>query len=324
MSIFKKIFNKGNDELPSQKPESSSPKKSILESEDIKNYSFKQVEPERLKGIIEDCNEFIPIVDKLTDRNFKNRLHPENLLSIGKLWLSMNVDKELVISKLGACYGQYLCMQHGFNWVWAGDLRTSKNGSLSVVLALVDSENKNIVLPFELLRKEFIEEQGYLLKHFHETEKKFYIDRSNLSSLSFEEIVQYGKKRGSIVDVLSIWNKILQFPKLYFVCTQKENIQDSTPFVGLIDNAPWAFLFTSREKAKAFALETFPGEEFGVLERNSEDAIKTILSFRTEGVFGVRVNDNDRKINSNLSAPLHIVERFLEDIRTPAINEFLY
>jgi hypothetical protein len=324
MGFFEKIFNKGNEELSSQKSESNSLKKSILESEDIKNYSFKRIEPERLKGIIEDCNEFIPIVDKLTDRKFKNRLHPENLLIIGKLWLEMNVDKELLISKLGACYGQYLCMQLGFNWIWAGDLRTSKNENLSVKLALVDSGNKNIILPFDVLRKEFMMEQGYLLNHFHETESKFYIGRGNLSSLSFEELVQYGKRSGGIVDVLSIWNKIIQLPKLYFVCTHRENIQETTPFVGLIDNTPWVFVFTSDEKAKTFALETFPGEEFSVLIQNTEDAIRTILSFKLDGVFGVRINDIDSKINANINAPLHIVERFIEDIRTPAINEFLY
>jgi hypothetical protein len=324
MSFFKKIFTKSNEDLSSQKRETSSPNKSILESEDIKNYSFKKFELDQRNGIIEDCNELIRIIDKLPDRKIGNRLHPINLLNIGNHWITANIDKELIISKLGAGYGQYLSMQLGLNWIWAGDRRTSKDGNIEVKLAIVDSEDKNIILPFDVLRKEFLEDKGFLLKHFHETEQKFYIDRGNLSSLSFEELVQYGKNRGSIVDVLSIWNKILQLPKLYFVCTHRENIQKITPFVGLLDNAPWSFVFTNEEKAKAFALECFPGEEFGVLEQNTDSAIKTILSFQKEGVFGVRVNDNDRKINANINVSLPMLARFLEDIRTPAMNEFLY
>jgi hypothetical protein len=78
-------------------------------------------------------------------------------------------------------------------------------------------------------------------------------------------------------------------------------------------------MFTDREKAQEFAKKDnrFLGEngECLIITVPVDSAIKMVLEADYQGVFGIKVNENDIEKNSNFNAPISTLKRILQIIK---------
>jgi hypothetical protein len=137
-----------------------------------------------------------------------------------------------------------------------------------------------------------------------------------LNDINFEDLVRNTKINGNGRDVFKIWEIMLNLKQWHFVTTYKTDIQNVQPFIGVIDDKPWIFIFSSSEKANEFSRldSRFLGEngETQIISQSVESSLNMILKLEEQGVFGLKVNDNDVEINSDFNISISVLKQIVE------------
>ena len=112
-------------------------------------------------------------------------------------------------------------------------------------------------------------------------------------------LIANATKSGSAEDLTKLWKETLNLNQWHFITKYKEGIQNSRPFVGIIDNQPWVFIFTDRQKAQQYCLNEKNGgftdakENSFIISMNTDKAINYILDLNSKGVYGMRINEGN-------------------------------
>lgn len=119
----------------------------------------------------------------------------------------------------------------------------------------------------------------------------------NINVLSIDELRNKAKESGKPEDVYQLWHAALSLDEWHFIAKYRENIQEIQPFLGVVDNAGWAFIFTDTDKAQEYVRTTVnegflnPDGGTTIISMKTENAIKYLLKLESEGVYGVRFNE---------------------------------
>lgn len=117
--------------------------------------------------------------------------------------------------------------------------------------------------------------------------------------LNIDELKKIAEKSGQIEDLEKLWQATLSLDKWFFIAKHNENKNDISPFLGLIDNVGWAFVFTDLTKAKEYALHSgnngFVDSEGNpiIIQMDITESINYLMSLKSQGVYGVRINELD-------------------------------
>ena len=85
----------------------------------------------------------------------------------------------------------------------------------------------------------------------------------------------------------------------FFIAKHKDNKNDVSPFLGLIDNVGWAFVYTDLSKAEEYAKHSgndgFLDSEGNpiIIRMNIIESLNYLMSLKRQGVHGVRINELD-------------------------------
>lgn len=123
---------------------------------------------------------------------------------------------------------------------------------------------------------------------------------SEINSIDNIDILVAGAtKTGSAGDLTKLWKATLKLKQWHFITKYKADIQDSVPFIGVIDNQPWVFIFTDRQKAEQYCLNEkndgftdTKGTSF-IISMDTEKAVDYILDLHSKGVYGMRINEGN-------------------------------
>jgi len=128
----------------------------------------------------------------------------------------------------------------------------------------------------------------------------------NVNDFNIDELTNKAKESGKPEDIYKLWHVALSLDEWHFIAKYNENIQDIKPFLGVVDDAGWAFVFTDKDKAQEYAKTTInegfldPKGSAIIISMKTESAIKYLLSLKSGGVHGVRINELN-----GWFAPLH-------------------
>lgn len=112
-------------------------------------------------------------------------------------------------------------------------------------------------------------------------------------------LVENATKSGNSNDLTKLWSATLKLKQWNFITKHKSDIQESQPFIGVIDNQPWVFIFTDRQKAQQYCLQKgndgFADNNGNVhiISMDTEKAIDYILELQSKGVYGMRINEGN-------------------------------
>jgi hypothetical protein len=317
MSIFDKLFNsKSQNE---DKKESNTVK---YNTPDITDYKFGPVNETEMKAFEKYANVirgFMPLY--INDLNPEHNFHPDNLIRYWRIWTKKAeyqkfppISEKNMVDYLSTCLGMYVRDKFNMTWRYAVDMKTEENGNFTAVGALTNDAINVFFLPKKVMSKELNGLNGIV-----NIELKRIEDELNNKEMTFEEFVAYAKGTGDGRDVVKVWEYVFKLKEWNFITTFKEDVKECKPFIGVIDEKAWFYMFTDREKAQEFAKKDnrFLGEngECLIITVPVDSAIKMVLEADYQGVFGIKVNENDIEKNSNFNAPISTLKRILQIIK---------
>ncbi len=317
MRIFENLFKKSKGTKTEQE-------KNKLDKNDIRNYKIiglNKSEIEHINNNSQYLADIMPLY--LSNMNKSHIFHPDNLKEFSKQWFKQDKEVRLIQVKesemlelLGIGIGNYVKDTYGLYWSNAAFMQPDKNRNIALEMAIVDQAYQFLFLPLTTFSDEIYKKDGSLEKELNRISNNFkpiVIDKNNLS---FEELVSAVKKNGTGESVLKIWEQVFDLDKWHFVTAYKDNIQESSPFIGVINERPWLFMFTSLKKAKEFGSNDNrfqgPNGECLVISQTIESSMKTFKKLEKNGVFGLMVNINDDKINADFNIPFSVLDKIKE------------
>ncbi|HJV22249.1 MAG TPA: hypothetical protein VJ570_06120 [Holophagaceae bacterium] len=94
-----------------------------------------------------------------------------------------------------------------------------------------------------------------------------------------------------------LWKRFLELDTWIFLTTGVADLEHASPFIGIIEEQPWALVFTDPEKAGQFA---GPDPRFRDAEGNlifmgipTMEAVAWVMGLGEHGVVGLRINQGE-------------------------------
>lgn len=120
-------------------------------------------------------------------------------------------------------------------------------------------------------------------------------------SSPFDALMAQAKAEGSdearIPAFKALWRAFLDLDTWYFLTTGVADLERASPFIGIIDEAPWVMVFTDPDKAAAFAGPDprfrNPQGELVFMGIPQMEALQWILGLGAHGVVGLRINQGE-------------------------------
>ncbi|GAA4374070.1 hypothetical protein [Hymenobacter koreensis] len=118
-----------------------------------------------------------------------------------------------------------------------------------------------------------------------------------LTNNDIDSLLQKAKTSGDKEDLATLWKAALNLPQWHFITKHTEKLEDRRPFIGVLDNQPWVFVFTDRQKAQEFGQSVKDGgfvDDKGsvmIISMDTHRAIDYVTALSSKGVFGVRINE---------------------------------
>lgn len=323
MGLFDKIF-KGNRK-PSELEDVNTNEYILPEFSDYKFVPADSNELESFEKYAEYIKTFMPMYIK--DLNTEHIFHPDNIIRLWDAWIIKPelqrfppVNEPQFIDYLSTCIGMYIRDKYNLIWCYAANLKTSQNGNLNAEAALINErlESEIFFLPLQVLRFELCNKRGVLASEINRLEdliKK----KPKSKELSLQDFVAYAKSTGKGEDVVKVWDYILSLKELHFLSVYEEDVQKCRPFIGVINEKPWFFVFTDKDKAIKYAktdnkFQSKNGDTL-VISQPTEKSLQMIIESESNGVYGVMVNESDKDVNADFNAPISVLKRIIQIIK---------
>ena len=117
------------------------------------------------------------------------------------------------------------------------------------------------------------------------------------TSIDFDLLVEKARNSGQTVDLNNLYSAFFDLKEWVYIVSKNCSIEDAKPFIGVIDENPWLFVFTDSKKADQYA-KTFGnfhennGNTF-VIKMNSSNSLNMVQQLNERGVVGVRINEGE-------------------------------
>lgn len=116
-------------------------------------------------------------------------------------------------------------------------------------------------------------------------------------SVDFDSLVEKARDSGQIEDLNTLYSAFYNLENWSFIVSNNCTIEEAKPFIGIVEDKPWLFVFTDSKKADIYA-KTFGNflEKDGntlVLRMTAQDSLDLIKTLGERGVVGLRINESD-------------------------------
>lgn len=117
------------------------------------------------------------------------------------------------------------------------------------------------------------------------------------SEINFDQLVSKARNSGEIEDLNALYLAFFDLLEWNFIVSNNSSMDDAKPFIGVVDDKPWLFVFTDGKKADEYAkaFGSFLEQDGNTIilkmtAVSSQDMLKTLGE---RGVFGLRINEGD-------------------------------
>ena len=117
------------------------------------------------------------------------------------------------------------------------------------------------------------------------------------TSIDFDLLVEKARNSGQSVDLNNLYSAFFDLKEWVYIVSKNCSIENAKPFIGVIDENPWLFVFTDQKKADQYA-KTYGNfhENNGntlVIKMNSSNSLNMVQQLNQRGVIGVRINEGE-------------------------------
>ncbi len=112
---------------------------------------------------------------------------------------------------------------------------------------------------------------------------------------SFDSLVEKSKTSGQAYDLSELYRHFLLLNEWVFITPSRLEIENAKPFIGVVDEKPWVFVFTDKQKANEYGRQ-FDGfvrdnGSIFLIQMNVKNSLEMFYQLSDRGVFGIRVNE---------------------------------
>lgn len=122
-------------------------------------------------------------------------------------------------------------------------------------------------------------------------------DNNKTSTVNFDDLVERLKSNGNQEGMDNLYRNFFLLEEWIFVSPIRTDVENAKPFIGVIDDKPWLFVFTDNIKAKEFCNvnEGFVKENgsINIIKMKNKNAIEMAKELYNRGVYGIRVNEGE-------------------------------
>lgn len=134
------------------------------------------------------------------------------------------------------------------------------------------------------------------------------------TAVNFDQLVN-NARNGEIEHLNTLYRSFLELESWVFVARPRPDMENAQPFVGMINDRLWLFVFTDSARADAFCRRT---SDFTDADGKSyfinipvNASLEMMYHLSNQNVYGIRVNDGENGWFCPLSDIPNII-RFLE------------
>lgn len=114
---------------------------------------------------------------------------------------------------------------------------------------------------------------------------------------SFDLLVANARSSNSTENLDALYSAFFDLNEWNFIVSQNSSLEDARPFIGLVDEKPWLFVFTDGMKAQQYAKAAggFLEQEGNtvILRMEAENSMDIARQLNERGVYGIRVNEGE-------------------------------
>jgi len=138
------------------------------------------------------------------------------------------------------------------------------------------------------------------------------------SEINFDKLVEKARTSGSSADLEILYKSFLKLDNWAFIVSKNCDIEQAKPFIGVIDNQPWLYVFTDSKKADQYAkifgnFHTKDGNTL-VLKMSRDGSLNMTKELGQRGVYGVRINDGENGWYCTIQELFGIISHYQIDI----------
>ena len=120
---------------------------------------------------------------------------------------------------------------------------------------------------------------------------------TNHSEINFDKLVEQARTSGNSADLELLYKSFLKLDQWVFIVSKNCDIEHAKPFIGLVEEQPWLYVFTDSKKADHYAklfgnFHTKDGNTL-VLKMTRTNSLNLAKELSQRGVYGVRINDGE-------------------------------
>lgn len=114
---------------------------------------------------------------------------------------------------------------------------------------------------------------------------------------AFDLLVANARSSNNTENLDALYGAFFALNEWNFIVSQASSMEDARPFIGLVDEKPWLFVFTDGVKAQQYA-KAAGGflEQDGntvILRMEAENSMDIARQLNERGVYGIRVNEGE-------------------------------
>ena len=116
-------------------------------------------------------------------------------------------------------------------------------------------------------------------------------------TFDFDSLVEKAKATNEVNDLNNLYLKFFELNVWNYIVPKNCSIEEAKPFIAVLDDKPWLFVFTDEKKADKYA-KTFGGfhENNGntfIVKLTKEESLNMIKHLHEKGVIGLRINEGE-------------------------------
>jgi hypothetical protein len=120
---------------------------------------------------------------------------------------------------------------------------------------------------------------------------------TNDSEMNFDKLVEKARTSGNNADLEVLYKSFFKLEEWVFIVSKNCEIENAKPFIGVLEDQPWLYVFTDSSKADHYAklFGNFHSKDGNtiVLKMKRTNSLNMAKELSQRGVIGIRINEGE-------------------------------
>lgn len=136
--------------------------------------------------------------------------------------------------------------------------------------------------------------------------------------INFDLLVEKARTSGNEKDLEELYRSFLNLETWVFLVSENCEIEHPKPFIGILEEQPWLYVFTDFSKADFYAklFGRFHSKDGNTLclRMKRDSSLNMAKELGQRGVYGIRVNEGDNGWFCNIQGLFDIIKHLRIDV----------